>query len=175
MINPVAEVTQLAKANGSLVLVDASQSVGHLAIDVRALGCDFLVFSGHKMLAPSGIGVLYVRSDLLEQMRPVLMGGGSVKRVNRDGEVLNDLPWAFEAGTPNIEGAIALAAAIDYLDDLGFDWIADHDRHLVVRALERLSVLRDLELFGPDTSEGGRLATVSFGFRGIEYKYSPGY
>jgi cysteine desulfurase/selenocysteine lyase len=168
VVNPVAEVARMAADRGAAVLVDASQSAAHLPLDVRALGCDFLVLSGHKLLAPSGIGVLYARSERLETMRPLLTGGGTVKAVDHEGDVPNDLPWRFEAGTPNIEGAIALGAAIEYIEGVGFGWVTEHDRRLVGRAAEGLAGLAGVRVFGPPAWDPARCAAVAFDVEGIE-------
>jgi cysteine desulfurase/selenocysteine lyase len=168
VVNPVAEVAKMAAAHGSLVLVDASQAAAHRPLDVQALGCDFLVLSGHKMLAPSGIGVLYARSVLLEGMRPYQVGGGTVKAVDRESSAPNDLPWLFEAGTPNIEGAVALGAAIDYIEGIGFDWVIEHERRLLARTIEGLGGVQGVEVHGPPACDGGRSGAVAFSLRGVE-------
>jgi cysteine desulfurase / selenocysteine lyase len=168
VVNPVEEVARMAAEVGALVLIDASQSAAHRQIDVHSLGCDFLVLSGHKMLAPSGIGVLYARSDHLERMRPYQLGGGTVKAVDREGYAPNDLPWLFEAGTPNIEGAIALGAAIDYLEGIGFDWIVEHESRLVAHTLKVLGGIRGVDILGPPAAEGGRSGAVAFTIQGME-------
>jgi cysteine desulfurase/selenocysteine lyase len=165
-VNPVKEVAELAAAVGVLTLVDASQAVAHVPTDVHALGCDFLVFSGHKMLGPTGIGVLYARSEVLESLRPPALGGGTVKEVRRTSHILHDLPWRFEAGTPNIEGAVGLGAAIDYLEELGFDWIADHDGRLLARAVEGLG--RVAKVHGPVSTGDRRRGVVAFTVPGVE-------
>lgn len=167
VINPVAEVAALAAANGSLLLVDASQSAGHLPVDVGALGCDFLAFSGPKVMGPFGVGVLYGRAGLLERLRPGYAGGGSVKEVDREGSVPNDVPWRLEAGTPNIEGAIGLAAALGYVERLGLDWIAAHDRRIVGHALDRLSDVPGCRVLGPAGGVEARCASVAFTLRGV--------
>ncbi len=165
VINPVKEVIGLAREVGALTLIDASQAVAHLPLDVGELGCDFLVFSGHKALAPTGIGVLYVRSERLEEMRPAALGGGTVKAVGREGHVLHDLPWRFEAGTPNVEGAVGLGVALDYLENLGFDWIVEHEGRLLAHVLRGLG--RVGEVHGPPTAEG-RCSAMAFSVPGVE-------
>jgi cysteine desulfurase/selenocysteine lyase len=165
VVNPVREVAELAAKVGALTLVDASQAVAHLPIDVQELGCDFLTFSGHKMLGPTGIGVLFARTELLEEMRPAFLGGGTVKDVTQDGHVLHDLPWRFEAGTPNVEGAVGLGTAVDYLEELGFDWIAAHEDRLLARALEELA--RVGKVYGP-AGVDRRRAAVAFSVPGVE-------
>ncbi|HYT90970.1 MAG TPA: cysteine desulfurase, partial [Gemmataceae bacterium] len=165
VVNPLKEVLGLAAEAGALTLVDASQAVAHLPIDVHDLGCDFLVFSGHKMFGPTGIGVLYGRGECLEELAPLALGGGTVKDVRHDGHVLHDLPWRFEAGTPNVEGAIGLGVAIDYLEGLGFDWIAAHDRRLLGYALEGLG--RVGTVHGPSAGDR-RCSVVAFSMPGME-------
>jgi cysteine desulfurase/selenocysteine lyase len=135
LINPVQIVIEEAKRKGVLCLVDGAQSVPHIKIDVKELGCDFLVFSGHKMLGPSGIGVLFIKEDLYERMEPYLVGGSTIREVHLDGYVLEDPPLCYEAGTPNIEGAIGLGNAIDYLENIQMENVYTHDQK------ERLSVI----------------------------------
>ena len=159
-INPVAEIARRAHAAGALVLVDAAQSVPHGKTDVTALGADFLVFSGHKMLGPSGIGVLYGRDELLDAMPPFLGGGSMINRVYLDRFTPAELPAKFEAGTPPIAPAIALGAAIDYLNSLGLDTIARHEHELVRYAYERLEEIDGLRILGPPP--GQRATLVSF-------------
>jgi cysteine desulfurase/selenocysteine lyase len=166
LVNPVREVIEEAKRHGALILIDGAQSVPHMAIDVKELDCDFLVFSGHKMLAPSGIGVLYVKEDLYERMEPYLMGGSTIKEVHLHGNIPEDPPLCYEAGTPNIEGAIALGQAVDYLEDVGMDNVNRHDRMLVMHALERMSKIKNLEIYGsPD--ERVRMSVVTFNVEGV--------
>jgi cysteine desulfurase/selenocysteine lyase len=126
-INPVKELGSRARAVGAAVMIDGAQSVPHLPVDVSDLDCDFLAFSGHKMLGPTGIGVLYVKRDVLERMEPFLTGGEMVLEVSYDRASWNDLPMRFEAGTPNIADAIGLGAAIDYLDALGMENVREHE------------------------------------------------
>jgi cysteine desulfurase/selenocysteine lyase len=159
-VNPVAEIVRRAHAAGALVLVDAAQSVPHRKTDVRALGADFLAFSGHKMLGPSGIGVLYGRKELLDAMPPFLGGGSMINRVYLDSFTPAELPAKFEAGTPPIAPAIALGAAIDYLNDIGLEAIDAHEHELVRYAYGRLSELEGLRILGPGVDE--RASLVSF-------------
>jgi cysteine desulfurase/selenocysteine lyase len=133
IIEPVAEICALCKPLGVVVVVDATQTVAHLPIDVEALGCDFLAFSGHKMLGPTGTGVLWGQAERLEALQPLTLGGGAIQRVLSDGYELKECPYRFEAGTPNISGVLGLAAAMDYIEALGFDAIAAHDRLLADR------------------------------------------
>ena len=160
-INPVKELTAKARAVGAAVLLDGAQSVPHMPVDVNDLDCDFLAFSGHKMLGPTGIGVLYAKRDVLEEMEPFLRGGEMVLEVWYDRATWNDLPMRFEAGTPNIADAIALGTAIDYLDALGMESVRQHEMELTEYALSRLHELEELDIFGPrDVSK--RCGIVSF-------------
>jgi cysteine desulfurase/selenocysteine lyase len=166
LVNPIHLVVEEAKKRGALCLVDGAQSVPHLKIDVKELGCDFLVFSGHKMLGPAGIGVLYVKQDMYERMEPYLLGGSTIKEVHIGGYVPEDPPLCYEAGTPNIEGAIALGAAIDYLEDVQMHNIYAHDKLLVELALERMRKIDNLEIYG-SLDQKDRLAVISFNVKGM--------
>jgi cysteine desulfurase / selenocysteine lyase len=159
-INPIAEIIPRAHEMGAVVLVDGAQSVPHQKTDVAELDCDFLAFSGHKMLGPSGIGVLYGKKELLESMPPFIGGGGMIRHVELDGFSPGDLPNKFEAGTPPIVSAIALGAAIDYLNDIGMDAIHQHDRLLTRRAHEVLGAIPGIRIIGPEPEYKGGL--VSF-------------
>ncbi len=152
-VNPVAEMARMAHEVGALVLVDGAQSTPHFPVDVQALGADFYAFSGHKMLGPSGIGVLYARRDLLEAMPPFLGGGGMIRRVTLEGFTPAELPAKFEAGTPAITEAVGLAAAIDYLEQWGWEAIMAHERSLGEYLLPRLLEVPGLRLLGPTTME----------------------
>ena len=160
-ITPVAEVVAAAHRVGALALVDAAQSVPHLPVDVQALDCDFMAFSGHKMLGPTGIGVLYAKEEVLEQMDPFLRGGEMVLEVTYEDATWNEVPLKFEAGTPNIGDAIALGAAVDYLSALGMDSVREHEVALTGYAMERFAELEEVTTFGPSdlTVRGG---VVSF-------------
>jgi cysteine desulfurase/selenocysteine lyase len=164
-INPVAELTAAAHAVGALALVDGAQSVPHLPVDVQALGCDFLVFSGHKMCGPTGIGVLFGRRELLEAMPPFMGGGDMIREVRMEASRWNSLPWKFEAGTPAIAEAIGLGAAVDYLAQLGMDWVQQHERSLVTYAMARLSQVEGLRILGPASDARG--GVVAFTLEGI--------
>ena len=164
-INPVAEIARAAHARGALVVVDGAQSTPHRAVDVRALGADFFGFTGHKMLAPMGIGGLWGRRDLLEAMGPFLGGGEMISDVWLDHAQWNELPWKYEAGTPNVGDAIALGAAVDYLERLGMDAVAAHEREITEYAMERLGEVPGLRLLGPGARERG--GVVSFAIEGI--------
>ncbi|MCH2507010.1 MAG: cysteine desulfurase [Dehalococcoidia bacterium] len=160
-INPVKELTAVAHKVGAKVLIDGAQSVPHMKVDVTDLDCDFFAFSGHKMLAPTGIGVLYVKPEILESMEPFLFGGDMVSQVWDDTATWNDLPWKFEAGTPNIADLIGLGAAIDYLESLGMDEIREHEMALTGYALEQFDRLNGIKVFGPkDLSKRG--GVISF-------------
>ncbi len=165
VVNSIKEFVYEAKKVGALVLVDAAQSVPHLPVDVSELGCDFLVASGHKMLGPTGIGFLYGRRELLEQMQPYNYGGDMIETVTIDKSTWNELPWKYEAGTPNIAGAIGLGAAIDYLDRIGFEEIQNYEKSLTIYTLERLMELPWIELYGPN--DLGRLGVFTFNIRDI--------
>ena len=149
VINPVKRIGELARAHGAYFVVDGSQSVPHMPVNVHDIGCDALAFSGHKMLGPSGVGVLYARAEILERMSPFLMGGDMISEVHVDSHKLANIPWKFEAGTPNIEGTIGLGAAVEYLDDVGMDNIRAHEKELVALALEGFQSIRNVELLGP--------------------------
>jgi cysteine desulfurase/selenocysteine lyase len=160
-INPVREIAVRAHDVGALVLVDAAQSIPHMPVDVQALSADFLAFSGHKMCAPTGIGALWGRRKLFEAMPPFLGGGSMIKTVSLHETTYADIPARFEAGTPAIGEAIALGEAIDFLSALGMDKIYAHEQYLLGYALERLSEVDGLRIYGPMTVEG-RGAAVSF-------------
>ena len=165
-INPVERVAAVARRNGSVFLVDGAQAAPHLAVDVQAMDCDFYAFSAHKMLGPTGVGVLYGRRELLEEMEPFLGGGEMILRVTFESATWNDLPWKFEAGTPNIADVIAFGAAIDYLQRLGMENVRAHEIELTAYALERLRALDDITIYGPpDARERG--GVVSFNLRDL--------
>jgi cysteine desulfurase / selenocysteine lyase len=153
-INPLRQFIDKAHAAGALVLVDGAQSVPHMAVDVQKLDADFLVFSGHKMLGPLGIGALFGKMKHLEAMQPFLFGGDMISSVDYLASEWNDVPWKFEAGTQNVAGAIGLAAAIDYLSSIGMAAIEEHDRALTRRALEQLGALDLVRLYGPLEERG---------------------
>jgi len=159
-VNPVAEIAQRAHAAGALVFVDAAQSVPHMTVDVRALDCDFLAFSGHKMLGPTGIGGLYGKREILEAMPPFLGGGEMIREVKLLHSTWNDVPGKFEAGTMNIADTIALGAAIDYLEAIGFPAIQAHSRALLEETLESLRSIPGITIYGPPANERGPI--VSF-------------
>jgi cysteine desulfurase/selenocysteine lyase len=162
-INPVRNMVDRAHALGALVLLDGAQSVPHMPIDVLALGVDFMVFSGHKMCGPTGVGVLYGRRDLLEGMPPWQGGGDMIREVKMSGSAWNTIPYKFEAGTPAIAEVIGLGAAVDYLSGVGMEWIAAHDRALVTYAHERLSQIEGLRILGPGANERGGILAFTLG------------
>src|SRR6266550_601012 len=159
-INPVAELCEKAHAVGALTLVDAAQSAGHLPINVQELGCDFLAFSGHKMCGPTGIGALYGRAEILDSMPPWHGGGEMIVSVTLEKSVFKRAPHRFEAGTPNIAGAIGLAAAIDYIEWIGRSAIFEHDAQLAGYAMERLAELPGMRVLGPSAERGALVGFV---------------
>jgi cysteine desulfurase/selenocysteine lyase len=162
-INPVAQVARWAHERGALMLVDGAQSVPHMSVNVQQLGCDFFAFSSHKMLGPTGVGVLYGKLPLLKAMPPFLGGGEMIREVQKDRSTYNDVPWKFEAGTPNIADVIAFGAAIDYLCRVGMDAIRNHEVELTQYALERLADVEDITLYGPeDLSVRGGVVSFSY-------------
>jgi len=164
-ITPAAEIIRLAHQAGALTLVDGAQSVPHFPVDVQELDLDFLAFSGHKMCGPTGIGVLYGRKELLESMPPFLGGGDMIKRVHLRSFSPNELPYKFEAGTPAIAEAIGLGAAVDYLEGVGMEAIANHEQEVVSYALERLEEIPGVKVFGPAAELKG--GVVSFTLDGV--------
>jgi cysteine desulfurase/selenocysteine lyase len=159
-INPVSELCEKAHAVGALTLVDAAQSAGHLPINVLELGCDFLAFSGHKMCGPTGIGGLYARAEILNSIPPWHGGGEMIVSVTLEKSAFKKAPHRFEAGTPNIAGAIGLAAAIDYIEQIGRPIIFEHDTHLAHYAAERLAELPGMRIFGPTEQRGALVGFV---------------
>ncbi len=164
-INPAREMVAAARAAGAKVLVDGAQGAPHQGVDVRELGCDFYAFSGHKMLGPTGAGILYGRRELLEAMDPFMSGGDMIKTVRVEGTTYHDLPWKFEAGTQAIAEVIGLGAAVDYLSALGMDTVRAHEREITEYAYEALSDVEGLTLFGPPPSR--RAGVISFAVEGI--------
>ena len=164
-INPIYELGQMAHAHGALLCVDGAQSIPHMAVDVRALNCDFFAFSGHKMLGPTGIGGLYGKRALLEGMEPFLFGGDMIREVTFEGASWNELPWKFEAGTPPIAQGVGLGVAVEYLQKLGMQAIHAHEQAMVSYALEQMQHVQDLEYYGPPAAARG--GVVSFNLPGI--------
>jgi cysteine desulfurase/selenocysteine lyase len=162
-VHPVEDMTKRAKAVGAVVVIDAAQAIPHLAIDVHALGCDMLAFSGHKVYAPTGIGALWGKRSLLESLPPYRGGGEMIKEVTFAGTTYNDIPFKYEAGTPNIEGAIALAAAIQFVQDVGLANIHAHETALIRAAEQQLSSIDGMHLYGP----ADRAGALSFRIEGV--------
>jgi len=160
-INPVKEIGRAAHRAGALFLVDAAQSVPHMPVNVRDIDCDFAAFSGHKMMGPTGIGVLYGKAELLEGMPPFLSGGEMIKEVHTTGATWKDLPYKFEAGTPNIAGAIGLGAAVDYLHGIGMENVLDHEKEITRYALGRMKEIEGLVIYGPMDVDH-RVGVISF-------------
>lgn len=164
-INPVQEIIRMSHDRGVPVLLDGAQSVQHLTVDVRALDCDFFAFSGHKMYAPTGIGILYGKLDWLERLSPYQGGGEMIRTVSfEEGTTYNDLPHRFEAGTPHIEGAIGLGAAVDYLHSVGLERIVEYEHSLLEYATEKLSAIPGLEIIG---TAARKSSVVSFVLQGV--------
>ncbi len=164
-VNPVAEIAAAAHARGALLVVDGAQSAPHRPVNVQALGADFFGFTGHKMLGPMGIGGLWGRRSLLEEMPPFLGGGEMISDVWLDHATWNEVPWKFEAGTPNVGDAIALGTAVDYLERLGMEAVARHEQEITRYALERLREIPGLQILGPSAGERG--GVVAFSMDGI--------
>ncbi|WP_163151196.1 cysteine desulfurase [Anoxybacillus sp. MB8] len=162
-INPVKEIAQIAHKNGAVVVVDGAQSTPHMKVNVQDIDCDFYAFSGHKMCGPTGIGVLYGKKHLLEQMEPVEFGGEMIDFVGLYESTWKELPWKFEGGTPIIAGAIGLGAAIDFLEQVGLDHIAEHEHRLAQYALEQLATIEGLTIYGPKERAG----LVTFNIDGV--------
>ncbi|NLN18232.1 MAG: cysteine desulfurase [Firmicutes bacterium] len=162
VINPIQEIISAARQVGARVFVDGAQSVPHMPVDVKALDCDFLAFSGHKMCGPMGIGVLYGKADALEEMEPLMFGGEMISTVSLETADWKELPWRFEAGTPNVVGAVGLAAAIDYLTELGMDSIHAHEQQITRYAVRLLKRIPGVTIYGPEHPRGG-LVTFNLG------------
>lgn len=162
-INPIEKISKIAHENGALMIVDGAQAVPHMSVDVKKLDADFYAFSGHKMLGPTGVGVLYGKKELLENMQPFLYGGEMIREVKFDDTRFNELPWKFEAGTPNIIEGIGLGVAIDYLNNIGMQQIQERDKELVKYAIERLKEINGVTIYGPKE----RGAVVSFNIKGV--------
>lgn len=154
-INPIKEVAKIAHQHGAIMVVDGAQSVPHMPVDVQDLDCDFLAFSGHKMLGPTGIGVLYGKRKVLEEMEPVHFGGEMIETVELFSSTWKEIPWKFEGGTPIIAGAVGLSAAIDYLRDIGMETVHQMDQDLTRYAMDQLSQLSDITIYGPRGERGG--------------------
>ncbi|MEM3791245.1 MAG: cysteine desulfurase [Candidatus Micrarchaeaceae archaeon] len=166
-INDVEMISKVAHEYGAKVLVDGAQSVPHMKVDVKKIDCDFLAFSGHKMLGPAGIGVLYGKEEILEEMPPMLGGGDMIRSVSFKESTWNDLPWKFEAGTPNIEGGIGLGEAVKYLMKIGMEEIREHEKSLTRYALDRLKDIKGLSVYGYHSMNEHRAGVISFNVEGI--------
>ncbi len=164
-INPIKRIAELTHAAGALLLVDGAQGAPHMPVDVTELGCDFYAVSGHKMLAPTGIGALWGRPELLEELPPFLLGGEMIDTVTLEGSTFAGIPQRFEAGTPSIAEAVGFGAAVDYLSDVGMELVAQHDHALVNYALEQLTELGGVTLYGPRGDDRGGI--VSFNVDGV--------
>ena len=164
-INPVERLAEWAHGHGAIVVADAAQAAPHRPLDVQALGCDFVGFTGHKMCGPTGIGVLWGRGELLERMSPFELGGHMIRKVTLERTTWNEIPHKFEAGTAPIAEAVGLAAAVDYLEDAGLESIERHERELAAYALERLAEIPGVRLFGPPADR--RVGIVSFVLDGV--------
>ena len=158
-VNPIKDIIKMAHDVGAIVLVDAAQSVPHQKVDIQELGCDFLAFSGHKMLGPTGVGVLYGKPELLEEMPPFLGGGEMIRTVSLNDSTWNDIPWKFEAGTPNIAQAIGLGAAVDYINQIGMETIHNREQELLNYALEKMLEIPEINIYGAAPERG---AVISF-------------
>ena len=163
-VNSISDIVNLAHDVGAKVLVDGAQSVPHQRVNVEELGCEFFAFSGHKMLGPTGVGVLYARSDLLNKMNPFMGGGEMIRNVTMEKSTWNDIPWKFEAGTPNIAQVIGLGAAIDYLNTLGMKSIANYENNLLSYGQKKLQKIPDLTIYGTNKNKG---AVISFNIKNI--------
>ncbi len=166
-VNPVAELTAMAHEHDALAFIDGAQAAPTRPVDVAAIGADFYAFSGHKMLGPTGIGVLYGRQAVLEDLAPYLYGGDMIRKVTFEDSTWNELPWKFEAGTPPIAQAVGLTAAIEYLETIGMDRIQAHEEYLADYAYRRLSELDDIELYGPPAGPDQRGGLVAFNLDGV--------
>ncbi|AQQ52690.1 cysteine desulfurase [Planococcus lenghuensis] len=165
-MNPIKEVTKIAHENGAVMVVDGAQAAPHMKVDVQDLDCDFFAFSGHKMCGPTGIGVLYGKKDLLNAMEPIEFGGEMIDFVGLYDSTWKELPWKFEGGTPIIAGAVGLGAAIDFLNEIGLDEIEKHEHELAAYAMERLSEIDGLSIYGP-ADPGKRAGIVTFNINDV--------
>ncbi len=162
-VNPVKEITKIAHENDAVILIDGAQAVPHMKVDVQDINCDFYAFSGHKMLAPTGIGTLYGKEALLKEMEPVEFGGEMIDFVELYDSTWKELPWKFEGGTPIIAGAVGLGAAIDFLTEIGMDKIYQYEKKLVNYALEQMRTIDEITIFGPEDRAG----LVTFNLDGV--------
>ena len=165
-MNPIKEIAQIAHEHGAIMVVDGAQAAPHMKIDVQDLDCDFFAFSGHKMCGPTGIGVLYGKKALLEVMEPIEFGGEMIDFVDLYDSTWKELPWKFEGGTPIIAGAVGLAAAIDFLEEIGLDEIEKHEHHLAAYAMDRMSTIDGLTIYGPKDPQK-RAGLVTFNLNDV--------
>lgn len=165
-INPIKEIAQIAHEHGAIIVVDAAQAAPHMPIDVQDLDVDFLGFSGHKMCGPTGIGALYGKKALLENMEPIEYGGEMIDFVDLYDSTWKELPWKFEGGTPNIAGAIGLGAAIDFLTEIGLEKIAEHEHELVAYAITEMEKIEGLTIYGPKDPMK-RCGLITFNLEGV--------
>jgi len=163
-INPVSKIVELAKSRGVVTLIDGAQAVPHFPVDISKIDCDFYVFSGHKMVGPTGVGVLIGRKTILEKMDPFLGGGEMINNVTMEKSTWNEIPWKFEAGTPNIAQVIGLGRAIDFIDDIGLEDIEAHENGLLDYGIKQLSAIDDIVLYGSSSNRG---AVIPFNVKGI--------
>ena len=163
-VNPIKDIIKLAKSVSAVTLIDAAQSVPHQKVDIQDLDCDFLAFSGHKMLGPTGVGVLYGKPEILEEMPPFMGGGEMIRTVSLNESTWNDIPWKFEAGTPNIAQAIGLGSAIDYINEIGLDKIHEHEQDILTYALEKMQKIPEVNIYGSADERG---AVISFNLENI--------
>ena len=163
-INSIGDIIEIAHSKGSIVLVDAAQSIAHQKIDVQDLNCDFLVFSGHKILGPTGVGCLYIKEDLLHNLEPYQTGGQMINQVYKDKSTWNDIPFRFEAGTPNISGVLGLSSAIDYINEIGLEKIKLHNKALTEYCLKELENIRDIDIYGHKNNAG---PVISFNIKDV--------
>lgn len=166
VVNPIKELAKLVHEVGAVMIVDGAQSVPHMSVDVQELDADFYAFSGHKMCGPTGIGVLYGKQNLLEKMEPIEFGGEMIDFVYHDHSTWTELPWKFEAGTPNIAGAIALGSAIDYLTEIGMDNIHQHEQELVEYVFPKLKAIEGLTIYGPQDPKK-HTGVIAFNIDGV--------
>lgn len=166
-INPVKEIVKIAREKGAITVIDAAQAVPHIPVDVKDLGCDFLAASGHKMLGPTGTGFLWGRKKLLEEMEPFMTGGGVIKDVTIKKSTWAEIPWKFEAGTPNIAGGIALGEAAEYLKKIGMGNIFEHEKKLTSYCLEKMKEIEEIELYGPLPEK--RVGVIPFNVKNADF------
>ncbi|WP_172373105.1 cysteine desulfurase [Sporosarcina jiandibaonis] len=165
-VNPIKEITEIAHENGAIMVVDGAQAAPHMKVDVQHLDCDFYAFSGHKMVGPTGIGVLYGKKELLNKMEPVEFGGEMIDFVGLYESTWKELPWKFEGGTPIIAGAVGLGAAIDYLEEIGLDNVEKHEQHLAEYAMNRMSEVEGITIYGPLEPEK-RASLITFNLNDV--------